>query len=102
MSMAIHSLRQGKITCIVSQFEEILNTSVPIWGFRHKLKSNFSLSHRVYCKDLKPPDKDKNNTEFLMEFNNYIDTKTPNNPMCEYLNEMLNDAMKNNVLLWKN
>uniref|UniRef100_A0A8D3CW96 Calcium channel, voltage-dependent, alpha 2/delta subunit 1a n=1 Tax=Scophthalmus maximus TaxID=52904 RepID=A0A8D3CW96_SCOMX len=44
------------------------------------------LSHRVYCKDLKPPDKNKNNTEFLMEFNNYIDTKTPNNPMCEYKN----------------
>uniref|UniRef100_A0A665VPT0 Voltage-dependent calcium channel subunit alpha-2/delta-1-like n=1 Tax=Echeneis naucrates TaxID=173247 RepID=A0A665VPT0_ECHNA len=42
------------------------------------------IAPRVYCKDLKPPDKNKNNTEFLMEFNNYIDTKTPNNPMCEY------------------
>uniref|UniRef100_A0A8C4IPM2 Calcium channel, voltage-dependent, alpha 2/delta subunit 1a n=1 Tax=Dicentrarchus labrax TaxID=13489 RepID=A0A8C4IPM2_DICLA len=40
-------------------------------------------SHRVYCKDLKPPDKNKNNTEFLMEFNNYIDTKTPNHPLCD-------------------
>uniref|UniRef100_A0A8C5HSE5 Voltage-dependent calcium channel subunit alpha-2/delta-1-like n=1 Tax=Gouania willdenowi TaxID=441366 RepID=A0A8C5HSE5_GOUWI len=37
---------------------------------------------RVYCKDLKPPGKNTNNTEFLMEFNTYIDTKTPNNPMC--------------------
>uniref|UniRef100_A0A3Q1G814 Calcium channel, voltage-dependent, alpha 2/delta subunit 1a n=1 Tax=Acanthochromis polyacanthus TaxID=80966 RepID=A0A3Q1G814_9TELE len=40
------------------------------------------IAPRVYCKDLKPPDKNTNNTEFLMEFNNYIDTKTPNNPMC--------------------
>lgn len=39
----------------------------------------------MYCKDLKPPDKNTNNTEFLMEFNDYIDIKTPNNPMCEYL-----------------
>uniref|UniRef100_A0AAQ5Y9M5 VWFA domain-containing protein n=1 Tax=Amphiprion ocellaris TaxID=80972 RepID=A0AAQ5Y9M5_AMPOC len=39
------------------------------------------IAPRVYCKDLKPPDKNTNNTEFLMEFNNYIDTKTPNNPM---------------------
>lgn len=38
----------------------------------------------MYCKDLKPPDKNKNNTEFLMEFNDYIDTKTPNHPLCEY------------------
>lgn len=44
----------------------------------------FFVSHRMYCKDLKPPDKNKNNTEFLMEFNDYIDTKTPNHPMCEY------------------
>uniref|UniRef100_A0A3B5M1W5 Calcium channel, voltage-dependent, alpha 2/delta subunit 1a n=1 Tax=Xiphophorus couchianus TaxID=32473 RepID=A0A3B5M1W5_9TELE len=38
---------------------------------------------RMYCKDLKPPDKETNNTEYLMDFNNYIDTKTPNNPMCK-------------------
>lgn len=43
------------------------------------------VSHREYCKDLKPPDGNENNTEFLMRFNTYIDTKTPNNPMCEYL-----------------
>uniref|UniRef100_A0A674CEU7 Calcium channel, voltage-dependent, alpha 2/delta subunit 1a n=1 Tax=Salmo trutta TaxID=8032 RepID=A0A674CEU7_SALTR len=40
----------------------------------------FSSSHREYCKDLKPS---KNNTEFLMDFNEYIDRKTPNNPLCE-------------------
>uniref|UniRef100_A0A3Q3FH77 Calcium channel, voltage-dependent, alpha 2/delta subunit 1a n=1 Tax=Labrus bergylta TaxID=56723 RepID=A0A3Q3FH77_9LABR len=41
------------------------------------------IAPRVYCKDLKPPDKNSNNTEFLMEFNDYIDIKTPNNPMCD-------------------
>ncbi|XP_051805673.1 LOW QUALITY PROTEIN: voltage-dependent calcium channel subunit alpha-2/delta-1a [Acanthochromis polyacanthus] len=52
------------------------------------------IAPRVYCKDLKPPDKNTNNTEFLMEFNNYIDTKTPNNPMCneELVNRLLLDA----------
>lgn len=38
----------------------------------------------MYCKDLKPPDKKSNNTEFLKQFNDYIDTKTPNNDMCKY------------------
>ncbi|KAK7886149.1 hypothetical protein WMY93_025770 [Mugilogobius chulae] len=38
------------------------------------------IAPREYCKDLKTPDKDTNNTEFLMEFNSYIDTQTPNNP----------------------
>uniref|UniRef100_A0A8C5AMW0 Calcium channel, voltage-dependent, alpha 2/delta subunit 1a n=1 Tax=Gadus morhua TaxID=8049 RepID=A0A8C5AMW0_GADMO len=37
-------------------------------------------STRDYCKDLKPL---KNNTAFLKEFLDYIDRKTPNNPMCE-------------------
>lgn len=37
-------------------------------------------SARDYCKDLKPL---KNNTAFLKEFLEYIDRKTPNNPMCE-------------------
>ncbi|XP_077565864.1 voltage-dependent calcium channel subunit alpha-2/delta-1-like [Stigmatopora nigra] len=52
------------------------------------------IAPRVYCKDLTPPDKDKSNTEFLMEFNNYIDTKTPNDPMCnvELVNRLLLDA----------
>uniref|UniRef100_A0A3B4Z7J3 Calcium channel, voltage-dependent, alpha 2/delta subunit 1a n=1 Tax=Seriola lalandi dorsalis TaxID=1841481 RepID=A0A3B4Z7J3_SERLL len=60
---------------------------------------------KVYCKDLKPPDKNKNNTEFLMEFNNYIDTKTPNNPMCnvELVNRLLLDAgiTSDLIKLWK-
>lgn len=52
--------------------------------FSHLIHRNNALvSHRMYCKDLKLPDKNQNNTEFLMEFNDYIDTKTPNNPMCE-------------------
>uniref|UniRef100_A0AAZ3P472 VWFA domain-containing protein n=1 Tax=Oncorhynchus tshawytscha TaxID=74940 RepID=A0AAZ3P472_ONCTS len=38
------------------------------------------IAPREYCKDLKPS---KNNTEFLMDFNEYIDRKTPNNPLCE-------------------
>lgn len=52
------------------------------------------IAPRMYCKDLKPPDKNKNNTEFLREFNSYIDTKTPNNPMCnvELVNRLLLDA----------
>uniref|UniRef100_A0A3B3ZI21 VWFA domain-containing protein n=1 Tax=Periophthalmus magnuspinnatus TaxID=409849 RepID=A0A3B3ZI21_9GOBI len=52
------------------------------------------IAPREYCKDLKTPDKDSNNTEFLMEFNSYIDTKTPNNPMCnvELVNRLLLDA----------
>uniref|UniRef100_A0AAX7T3E3 VWFA domain-containing protein n=1 Tax=Astatotilapia calliptera TaxID=8154 RepID=A0AAX7T3E3_ASTCA len=39
------------------------------------------IAPRDYCKDLKP---DANNTEFLKRFNDYIDRKTPNNPMCKY------------------
>uniref|UniRef100_A0A3B4DLM4 VWFA domain-containing protein n=1 Tax=Pygocentrus nattereri TaxID=42514 RepID=A0A3B4DLM4_PYGNA len=34
-----------------------------------------------YCKDLKP--QSSNNTEFLIEFNEYIDRKTPNHPLCD-------------------
>ncbi|KAM3858817.1 voltage-dependent calcium channel subunit alpha-2/delta-1a [Diretmus argenteus] len=63
------------------------------------------IAPREYCKDLKPPTKNKNNTEFLMEFNNYIDTKTPNNPMCnvELVNRLLLDAGITSVLIkiWK-
>uniref|UniRef100_A0A4W4FK55 VWFA domain-containing protein n=1 Tax=Electrophorus electricus TaxID=8005 RepID=A0A4W4FK55_ELEEL len=39
------------------------------------------LYRREYCKDLKPR---SNNTEFLIEFNEYIDRNTPNNPSCEW------------------
>lgn len=64
------------------------------------------IAPREYCKDLKPPDKDSNNTEFLMEFNNYIDTKTPNNPMCnvELVNRLLLDAGITSDLIkfWRN
>ncbi|XP_034018822.1 voltage-dependent calcium channel subunit alpha-2/delta-1-like [Thalassophryne amazonica] len=63
------------------------------------------IAPRAYCKDLKPPNKDKNNIEFLMEFNNYIDTKTPNNPMCnvELVNRLLLDAgiTSDLIKLWK-
>ncbi|XP_039647689.1 voltage-dependent calcium channel subunit alpha-2/delta-1a isoform X3 [Perca fluviatilis] len=63
------------------------------------------IAPRMYCKDLKPPDKNKNNTEFLIEFNNYIDTKTPNNPMCnvELVNRLLLDAGITSSLIkyWK-
>lgn len=38
---------------------------------------------RMYCKELKPPEKNQNNTEFLIEFNKYIDSETPNHPSCE-------------------
>lgn len=47
---------------------------------------------RMYCKDLKPPDKETNNTEYLMDFNNYIDTKTPNNPMCKWNRTLFSNA----------
>lgn len=64
------------------------------------------IAPRVYCKDLKPPDKKANNTEFLMEFNDYIDIKTPNNPMCnvELVNRLLLDAGITSELVkkWKN
>ncbi|XP_038150706.1 voltage-dependent calcium channel subunit alpha-2/delta-1a isoform X2 [Cyprinodon tularosa] len=52
------------------------------------------IAPRMYCTDLKPPDKETNNTEFLMDFNNYIDTRTPNDPSCnvELVNRLLLDA----------
>ncbi|XP_028304308.1 voltage-dependent calcium channel subunit alpha-2/delta-1a isoform X2 [Gouania willdenowi] len=63
------------------------------------------IAPRVYCKDLKPPGKNTNNTEFLMEFNTYIDTKTPNNPMCnvELVNRLLLDAgiTSDLIKIWK-
>lgn len=37
---------------------------------------------RDYCNDLKISD---NNTEFLLNFNEFIDRKTPNNPSCKYI-----------------
>ncbi|XP_061571286.1 voltage-dependent calcium channel subunit alpha-2/delta-1-like [Cololabis saira] len=63
------------------------------------------IAPRMYCKDLDLPDKYTNNTEFLMDFNNYIDTKTPNNPMCnvELVNRLLLDAgiTSDLIKIWK-
>uniref|UniRef100_A0A452UP12 Calcium voltage-gated channel auxiliary subunit alpha2delta 1 n=1 Tax=Ursus maritimus TaxID=29073 RepID=A0A452UP12_URSMA len=39
------------------------------------------IAPRDYCNDLKISD---NNTEFLLNFNEFIDRKTPNNPSCKY------------------
>uniref|UniRef100_A0A8C1QMU5 Calcium channel, voltage-dependent, alpha 2/delta subunit 1a n=1 Tax=Cyprinus carpio TaxID=7962 RepID=A0A8C1QMU5_CYPCA len=41
---------------------------------------------RNYCTDLKA--QSDNITQFLIDFNEYIDRKTPNNPLCEYLLEL--------------
>uniref|UniRef100_A0AAX7SU23 VWFA domain-containing protein n=1 Tax=Astatotilapia calliptera TaxID=8154 RepID=A0AAX7SU23_ASTCA len=56
------------------------------------------IAPRDYCKDLKP---DANNTEFLKRFNDYIDRKTPNNPMCnvDLVNRLLLDAVKHRYLV---
>ncbi|VTJ76041.1 Hypothetical predicted protein, partial [Marmota monax] len=51
-----------------------------------------------YCNDLKPSD---NNTEFLLNFNEFIDRKTPNNPSCntDLINRVLLDAGFTNELV---
>ncbi|XP_051547104.1 voltage-dependent calcium channel subunit alpha-2/delta-1-like [Myxocyprinus asiaticus] len=50
------------------------------------------IAPREYCKDLKP--QSDNNTEFLIDFIEYIDRKTPNNPLCnmDLTNRLLLDA----------
>ncbi|KAK7149566.1 hypothetical protein R3I94_009022 [Phoxinus phoxinus] len=50
------------------------------------------IAPRAYCTDLKH--QSDNNTQFLIDFNQYIDTKTPNNPLCDMdlINRMLLDA----------
>ncbi|KAG1953282.1 voltage-dependent calcium channel subunit alpha-2/delta-1a isoform X1 [Pimephales promelas] len=50
------------------------------------------IAPRDYCTDLKA--QSDNNTQFLIDFNQYIDTKTPNNPLCnmDLINRMLLDA----------
>ncbi|XP_072528672.1 voltage-dependent calcium channel subunit alpha-2/delta-1a [Salminus brasiliensis] len=50
------------------------------------------IAPREYCRDLKP--QSSNNTEFLIEFNEYIDRKTPNHPLCnvDLVNRLLLDA----------
>ncbi|XP_028933433.1 voltage-dependent calcium channel subunit alpha-2/delta-1 isoform X4 [Ornithorhynchus anatinus] len=49
------------------------------------------LAPREYCNELKLSD---NNTEFLLNFNEFIDRKTPNNPSCnvDMVNRVLLDA----------
>ncbi|KAI1888156.1 hypothetical protein AGOR_G00182130 [Albula goreensis] len=60
------------------------------------------IAPREYCKDLKVSE---NNTQFLMDFNEYIDRKTPNNPTCNVtlVNRLLLDAGLTTELvnLWK-
>uniref|UniRef100_A0A8C2KL18 Calcium channel, voltage-dependent, alpha 2/delta subunit 1a n=1 Tax=Cyprinus carpio TaxID=7962 RepID=A0A8C2KL18_CYPCA len=48
---------------------------------------------RDYCTDLKA--QSDNITQFLIDFNEYIDRKTPNNPLCnmELINRLLLDAV---------
>ncbi|XP_036373510.1 voltage-dependent calcium channel subunit alpha-2/delta-1-like isoform X2 [Megalops cyprinoides] len=61
------------------------------------------IAPREYCKDLKVSD--NNNTQFLMDFNEYIDRKTPNNPTCNVtlVNRLLLDAglTAELVKIWK-
>ncbi|XP_056429384.1 voltage-dependent calcium channel subunit alpha-2/delta-1 isoform X1 [Hyla sarda] len=49
------------------------------------------LAPREYCTDLQIS---SNNTEFLLNFNQYIDTKTPSSPLCnkDLINRALLDA----------
>uniref|UniRef100_A0A8D2H6X1 Calcium voltage-gated channel auxiliary subunit alpha2delta 1 n=1 Tax=Urocitellus parryii TaxID=9999 RepID=A0A8D2H6X1_UROPR len=56
------------------------------------------IAPRDYCIDLKPSD---NNTEFLLNFNEFIDRKTPNNPSCntDLINRVLLDAGFTNELV---
>uniref|UniRef100_A0A671G4M7 Calcium voltage-gated channel auxiliary subunit alpha2delta 1 n=1 Tax=Rhinolophus ferrumequinum TaxID=59479 RepID=A0A671G4M7_RHIFE len=56
------------------------------------------LAPRDYCNDLKISD---NNTEFLLNFNEFIDRKTPNNPSCntDLINRVLLDAGFTNELV---
>ncbi|XP_031235890.1 voltage-dependent calcium channel subunit alpha-2/delta-1 isoform X4 [Mastomys coucha] len=56
------------------------------------------IAPREYCNDLKPSD---NNTEFLLNFNEFIDRKTPNNPSCntDLINRILLDAGFTNELV---
>ncbi|KAI5623838.1 voltage-dependent calcium channel subunit alpha-2/delta-1 [Silurus asotus] len=60
------------------------------------------IAPREYCQDLKPS---TNNIQFLMDVNQYIDKRTPNDPMCNVtlLNRLLLDAVLTAELvnLWK-
>ncbi|XP_006834404.1 PREDICTED: voltage-dependent calcium channel subunit alpha-2/delta-1 [Chrysochloris asiatica] len=56
------------------------------------------IAPRDYCNDIKISD---NNTEFLLNFNEFIDRKTPNNPSCntDLINRILLDAGFTNELV---
>ncbi|XP_021545475.2 voltage-dependent calcium channel subunit alpha-2/delta-1 isoform X7 [Neomonachus schauinslandi] len=56
------------------------------------------IAPRDYCSDLKISD---NNTDFLLNFNEFIDRKTPNNPSCntDLINRVLLDAGFTNELV---
>ncbi|XP_054980113.1 voltage-dependent calcium channel subunit alpha-2/delta-1 isoform X1 [Sorex araneus] len=56
------------------------------------------IAPRDYCNDLKISD---NNTEFLLNFNEFIDRKTPNDPSCntDLINRVLLDAGFTNELV---
>ncbi|XP_036036141.1 voltage-dependent calcium channel subunit alpha-2/delta-1 isoform X2 [Onychomys torridus] len=56
------------------------------------------IAPREYCNDLTLSD---NNTEFLLNFNEFIDRKTPNNPSCntDLINRILLDAGFTNELV---
>ncbi|XP_055468612.1 voltage-dependent calcium channel subunit alpha-2/delta-1 isoform X1 [Psammomys obesus] len=56
------------------------------------------IAPREYCNDLKISE---NNTEFLLNFNEFIDRKTPNNPSCntDLINRILLDAGFTNELV---
>nr|XP_004662368.1 voltage-dependent calcium channel subunit alpha-2/delta-1 isoform X1 [Jaculus jaculus] len=56
------------------------------------------IAPREYCSDLKLSE---NNTEFLLNFNEFIDRKTPNNPSCntDLINRVLLDAGFTNELV---
>ncbi|XP_027017404.1 voltage-dependent calcium channel subunit alpha-2/delta-1 isoform X4 [Tachysurus fulvidraco] len=61
------------------------------------------IAPREYCQDLKLS---TNNTQFLIDVNQYIDKRTPNDPMCNVtlINRLLLDAGLTAELvdLWKN
>ncbi|XP_066540611.1 voltage-dependent calcium channel subunit alpha-2/delta-1 isoform X3 [Hoplias malabaricus] len=60
------------------------------------------IAPREYCQDLKLS---TNNTQFLIDFNQYIDKRTPSDPMCNLtlVNRLLLDAWLTSELvkLWK-
>uniref|UniRef100_A0A8C5A7R3 Calcium channel, voltage-dependent, alpha 2/delta subunit 1a n=1 Tax=Gadus morhua TaxID=8049 RepID=A0A8C5A7R3_GADMO len=88
-------------TLVKSQDERYIDRGLRSYTYAPVKGSDYSFAQRMlmssvpstrdYCKDLKPL---KNNTAFLKEFLDYIDRKTPNNPMCnvELVNRLLLDA----------